>query len=99
MFYSLLLILELNRLKVPSLFSFRLNTQFKKLWLVTQDYLQTLSLIKASLDFKTRARQLFSWVNGKIYQIKYFLMDMMVSWSKYALKDKKETFFHLTHLV
>lgn len=47
-----------------------------------------LSLTKAIIEFKKRARELFLALNNAIYDLKIFLAKLILAWSKFSLKDK-----------
>lgn len=47
-----------------------------------------LSLTKALVELKKRARELFLTLNQKFYHLQDFLKKLLVDWSKFCLKDR-----------
>lgn len=53
------------------------------------DFDQEISLTKAILDFKSRGRELLNLISKTVGALNKFVSNMIDSWSKFALKDKK----------
>ena len=48
-----------------------------------------ISLTKAILDFKSRGRELLNLISKAVGALNKFVSNMIDSWSRFALKDKK----------